>query len=88
MFVKIKNYKDNEDNTIILNIDRISSIRNSLLPDKDCKNSWILKSDTYLAYYKHFEDKYTVIMDTKDEYILNQEQYEQICKVLESKIAK
>lgn len=87
MFVKIENYKDNKDNTIILNIDRISSIRRMVLPDGGISNIVDAEEKAKIeGYINCYGNKYIVIMDTRNEYILNKEQYEQICKILTTRL--
>ena len=87
MFVKIDNYRDNKDNTIILNVDRISSIRRMVLPDGRISNIVDEEEKAKIeGYINCYGNKYTVIMDTKDEYILNREQYNELCKVLTQKV--
>ena len=70
MFVKIENYLDKENNPLILNVDRISSIR---VFDK--------KADAF-RFGDDVQDGYVVIMDTQYKFLLNQQQYERVCKIL------
>lgn len=70
MFVKIENYLDKENNPLILNVDRISSIRK------------FNKIYDALMFGENIVESYIVIMDTLNKYLLNQEQYDQVCKIL------
>lgn len=80
MFVKIENYYDRKDSTLIINVEKISSIRSAdidyaVRPNSLHKEFKFFQNDNY----KH---KYIVTMDTVDDFILNETQYEELCRAL------
>lgn len=87
MFVKIENYLGDKDSTLIINLEKISTIRNAYVDYQTRTGSYhkefIFISDSFKEKRK---DKYIVTMDTLDDFILNKEQYEQICKILTTRL--